>query len=190
MNDNSPLSRRALQAATSYAAAFVCAVAIGVWLYTDNNRLGAEFEAKSRLLESLRRQAVGSRTEAPRLLAKAPTFMTASTETVAASHLQKQLLEFAANRDATVHSIQARADSDASGEGLRRISVELVFDSKIEGLQSLLFDIETAVPFIFVNTMAVQSSAAVTAAKAEETLRVTLAASSYWKSGAVSEASR
>jgi general secretion pathway protein M len=189
MNDNSLPTRRALLAAASYGAAFAFAVALGVWFYAENNRLGAEFEVKSQLLERLRGPAISGRTETSQLLANTPTFMIASTETVAASDLQKQLLEFAATREATVHSIQARVDTEVNGEGLRRISVELVFDSKIEALQSLLFDIETAVPFIFVNTLAVQSSA-VPAAKAEETLRVTLTTSSYSKNAVTAKATQ
>ena len=109
--------------------------------------------------------------------------ISAPTETVAASELHKAVLASLERAGGAVHSIQAEATTDATDEGLRRLNAQITFDGSIGALQKVLFDLETTIPFVFINSLLVQPTA--TAAPATgpgETLRVTLVASSYWKS--------
>ncbi len=109
--------------------------------------------------------------------------ISAPTETIAASDLQKRLLEVAAASAVIVHSIQAQVGAEATPQQLRRITAELTFDGKIESLQQFLFEVETNVPFIFVDTVRAQPLPTHAKKGLEDiTLRVTLTASSNWKS--------
>ena len=108
--------------------------------------------------------------------------MSGLTETIAASDLQKRLLELAAGCGIAVHSIQAQVNADSTPQQLRRIGSELTFDGRMESLQQFLFEVETNVPFIFVDAMSVQPLPAEARKGPDDTmLRVILSASSYWK---------
>ena len=65
---------------------------------------------------------------------------------------------------------------------MRRLNAQITFDGSIGALQRVLFDLETAKPYVFIDSLNVQpTSAAARGPELGETLRVTLAASSYWK---------
>jgi hypothetical protein len=109
--------------------------------------------------------------------------MSGLTETIAASTLQKRLLELAADCGISVHSIQAQVNADPTPQQIRRIGSELTFDGRTESLQRFLFEVETNVPFIFVDALSVQPLQAEARKGPSETmLRVTLSTSAYWKS--------
>jgi general secretion pathway protein M len=104
---------------------------------------------------------------------------------VAASELHKAILASLDRAGGTVHSIQAEATTDVTDEGLRRLNAQVTFDGSISALQKVLFDLETSIPFIFVDSLLVQPTATATSdTKPAEMLRVSLVASSYWKAAA------
>lgn len=76
--------------------------------------------------------------------------ISAPTETLAASELHRRILATLEGSGGAVHSIQAEATTDSIGEGLRRLNAQVAFDSSMESLQKILFRLETATPFVFV----------------------------------------
>src|SRR5262249_36161108 len=91
-----------------------------------------EIEAKGQLLAMLDRQAAarakaGPGTGSSRLQDVAA--ISAPTETVAASALQKQILERLEATGGSVQSVQAEPVKDAASDGLRRLVAQLTFDS-------------------------------------------------------------
>ena len=172
----------------SVAAFFGLLFAVIVWgaMYLVATRnLQAEFEAKSQALAVLKRQTLPKLSRSGNAVQPAvrADVISAPTETVAASELHKTILAALEQAGGAVHSIQAEATSDVIGDGLRRLNAQITFDGSIGALQKVLFHLETAVPFIFVDSLLVQPTATATAAAAPGgKLRVTLVASSYWKS--------
>ena len=182
-----------VQASSSRQVVLSVAVLLGLVLglviwsvayLVEMDDLQAEYDVKSQSLDALKRQTM------PKLpgggnISRSPAraeIIAAPTETIAASELQKAVLALLERAGGVVHIIQAEATSDVTGEGLRRLNTQITFDGSMDTLQKVLFDLETAIPFIFVESVLVQPTAtAAPGAKIGETLRVTLVASSYWK---------
>ena len=139
----------------SVAAFFGLLFAVIVWgaMYLVATRnLQAEFEAKSQALAVLKRQTLPKLSRSGNAVQPAvrADVISAPTETVAASELHKTILAALEQAGGAVHSIQAEATSDVIGDGLRRLNAQITFDGSIGALQKVLFHLETAVPFIFV----------------------------------------
>lgn len=148
-----------------------------------NSDLQSQFESKSRVLNSLKETALPDVSGKGESATPRSAVISATTETVAASQLQKSILTSLEETGGSIHSIQAEATADATDDGLRRLNAQTTFDSSMDSLQKILFELETAVPFIFINSIVVQPApTSASGAKPWETLRVTLVASSYWKS--------
>ena len=179
---NMYFSRHAQIAVAGFFGLLLSLILIGAVSASRNNELQAEFENKSRILASLGGQ-VPSNT---RNLGRQPTGLnsiSAPTETVAASQLHQMILTSLQEVGGVVHSIQAEPTTDTIGDGLRRLNAQISFDSSIAALQKLLFHLETATPFVFIDSIVVQSSptGGNTSTAREVLLRVTLVTSSYWK---------
>ena len=177
-------SRQAVLSVVVFAALVFAMVVWSVAYLVEMRDLQAEFNVKTESLDALERQTVpkvpggGNVLQLPARAA----VIAAPTETVAASELQKAVLALLEHAGGVVHTIQAEATSDVTGEGLRRLNTQITFDGSMDALQKVLFDLETAIPFVFVDSVLVQPTAtAAPGAKVGETLRVTLVASSYWK---------
>jgi general secretion pathway protein M len=142
-----------------------------------------EIEAKGQLLAVLDRQAARAKADpGARSSLQDVAAISGPTETVAASALQKRILEVLEAAGGSVQSVQAEPVKDAATDGLRRLVAQLTFDSSIGGLQGLLFELETGVPFVFVDSMTAQpATTSVPGARPGDRLRVTLSVSSYWK---------
>jgi general secretion pathway protein M len=183
---NAVLTTSSRQAVAGVAGFFGLLLGVILWsaAYLVVARdLQHEFEVKSQILATLKRQTL-SRFSASGNLVQVATegVISAPTGTIAASELHKAVLASLEKAEGAVHSIQAEATTEAFGEGLRRLNAQITFDGSIEVLQRVLFDLETAKPYVFIDSLNVQpTSAASRGPELGETLRVTLAASSYWK---------
>jgi general secretion pathway protein M len=179
---NMYFSRHALIAVSGFFGLLFSLILIGAVSASRNNELQAEFENKSRILGSLGGQVPSN----SRKLGRQPTGLnsiSAPTETVAASQLHQMILTSLQEVGGVVHSIQAEPTTDTIGDGLRRLNAQISFDSSIPALQKLLFHLETTTPFVFIDSIVVQSSptGGSTSTTREVLLRVTLVTSSYWK---------
>jgi general secretion pathway protein M len=177
-------SRQAVFSIAAFVALVLGAVIWSVVYLIEMRDLQAEYDIKSQSLDTLKRQTMpklpggGNVTQLPAHAA----VIAAPTETIAASELQKAVLALLERAGGVVHTIQAEATGDVTADGLRRLNTQITFDGSMDALQKVLFDLETAIPFIFVDSVLVQPTAtAAPGAKIGETLRVTLVASSYWK---------
>jgi len=175
--------------ATAAVAAFFGLLLVVIFLVTRfllaNGNLQAEFDTKSRILSSLEQRDSLSRLTNANL--DGPTMQEAAisavSETIAASELHKILLDSLEEAGGSVHSIQAEATTDTTGDGLRRLTAQATFDSSMDSLQRILFKLETARPYVFIDSLVVQPSSSSTAGTQPwEVLRATLVTSSYWRS--------
>jgi hypothetical protein len=167
----------------AFVGLLLVVIAWGVAFRFANGDLQRQFDTKSRILDNLKRIALPNVSGKGESVTTRLAVISAPTETVAASELHKNILTSLEEAGGSVRSIQAEATTDAIGDGLRRLNAQTTFDSSMESLQEILFKLETALPFIFINSIVVQpASTSAPGAKPWETLHVTVVASSYWKS--------
>jgi hypothetical protein len=177
-------SRQALAAVASF---FAMLLVVALWsaMYLVLARdLQHDFEVKSKTLVTLRRQTLSTFSENGKTVQSAARegVISARTGTIAASQLHKVVLGSLEQAGGVVHSIQAEATTEVFGEGMRRLNAQITFDGSIGALQRILFDLETAKPFIFIDALHVQpATTAARGTELDDMLRVTLVASSYWK---------
>jgi hypothetical protein len=176
-------NRKAYLSVIVFFGVLIAASLWGVSILVANHGLQNEFDTKSRILDGLKGQAVASGAVDRIAAVTHAAAISAPTETVAASELHKNILASLEEAGGSVHSIQAEATTDTIGDGLRRLNAQVAFDSSMGSLQKVLFQLETATPFVFVDSIVVQPGPTSTSgAKIGENLRVTLTVSSYWKS--------
>jgi len=177
------LPRQSLISVAAFLGILLATIAWGVNSMLVNNDLQSQFELKSQLMDRLRAQSgVASRNGGSARFLMSDMVISAPTDTLAASELHKKVLEFLDGAGGSVHSIQAEVTNEVVDDGLRRLTVQTTFDSSTGALQKVLFELETAVPFIFVDSMVVQpTTASAAGTNVGDRLRITLVVSSYWK---------
>jgi hypothetical protein len=178
-------SRQAVVAVAGFLALFLLIVLWGTVYLVMAQDLQHEFERKSQTLDTLKRQTLSKLSTGGKIAQPAARegVISAPSGTIAASELHKSVLASLEQAGGTVHSIQAETTSEVFGEGLRRLNAQTTFDGSTGALQRVLFELETAKPFVFIDSLHIQAGAtAVQGTELGEMLRVTLVASSYWKS--------
>jgi general secretion pathway protein M len=169
----------------TYVAALLATIAWGLANDGAYRELQASYAGKSEVLASLKKRAptdlAGSRPAFADLNAAA---IAAPSETVAASALQRYLLDRLESAGGSVQSVQAEPSRETKPPGLLRLSAQVAFDASIVALQKFLYDLETGLPFVFVDSLGAQPATAVQpGTRAGDRLRVTLTVTSYWKAG-------
>jgi hypothetical protein len=178
-------ARQALLASLAYAAALlaiVCWVAVNEAAYKD---LQAGYQVKLEMLDGLkmRQSDLLGRNSRSVIDIDAAT-IAASSETVAASALQGYLLNRLESAGGFVQSVQAEPKRETMPPGLRRLGAQLAFEASMAALQRFLFELEIALPLVFIDSLAVQPATAMQPdARVGDRLRVILTVTSYWKAG-------
>jgi hypothetical protein len=176
------LPRQTLIAAGAFVGLLLATFAWGISSIFINANLQNEFETKSRIMDSLRVQPVVSRNVGADRFTAAEVVIAAPTDTLAASELHKKVLASVEEEGGLVHSIQAEVTNEVTADGLRRISTQVTFDGAMETVQKALFALESSVPFVFVDSIALQPApTSASGSNVGERLRVSLVVSSYWK---------
>jgi hypothetical protein len=176
------LSRPILSSAGFFGLVLTFALYANSYL-SMNADLQNQFLTKSRLLEGLNRQTAAN-PDAPKEGGKnsRAEAISAATGTLAASEIQNTMVDLIEQAGGVLHSIQAQVTTDDGGEGLKRLKTQVIFDASNEALQKVLFKLETAKPYSFIDSLVVQPSQSVGSAQPGwEILRITLDASSYWR---------
>jgi type II secretion system (T2SS) protein M len=175
--------RSSLWATLSYVAILLALIAWVAGSDAAYRDLQASYDLKSEMLDALKERSL----TAPANSASASVDFDKATiwapsETVAASALQRYLLERLERAGGVVQSVQAEAKSETVPPGFQRLSAQLGFDASITALQGFLFEIETGLPLVFVDSLAVQPAPAVQPdAQVGDRVRVALTVTSYWK---------
>ena len=185
MRSSAPATpRHARLAVAAYGASLLGVIALGLMLSLGNSELQGEYAAKTEMLDRLRKTGATGVAKTGASAAQVATII-APTETIAASALQKQIVDRLKDAGGAVQSAQAEPTRETTPDGLQRLVAKLTFESSTTALQRLLFDLETGAPFMFVEALTAQPATAASAGmRVDDRLRVTLAVSGYWKSGA------
>jgi general secretion pathway protein M len=178
------MSRQSRLALLVYATIALVTV---VWVALNqmaSRQMQARFDIQSELLANLKRKALidAGRRTSPFADSDAAT-MSAPSETVAASMLQRYLLERLGGAGGSVQSVQAEAGRETGPPGLRRLSAQVAFDATMPALQRFLFDLETGLPFVFVESLAAQSGPVPQPGTrtGDKVIRAAVTVTSYWK---------
>jgi general secretion pathway protein M len=162
----------------------VCAVTVGLCFqvysvalqeYTDRRDMLARLEVPRSRVDSLGRSIT--------TVAPAGAFLGASTPGIAAAQLQSYVARVAADRQAILISSGVDAARQDSPDAVR---VQAMMDLPSKALQGFLFQLESGVPYVFVESLKiVPSNAAAQVGIQDPTIRVTLTLRALWRRDAV-----
>jgi general secretion pathway protein M len=159
---------------------FVCANAIG-FSWQARSDAAREFDMRSALLSQLEAHVAGrNKARLSGVAAPAAAFLIAPTQGLAGAQLQAYLQKVADTRHATLISsgIEATRHEDQPDS----IRLQATLDTDLQSLQALLYQLESATPYAFVDSLNVQIPG-VNAQHAVEDplLRVTLGLRAVWR---------
>lgn len=158
--------------------AVVIAVVVGSGLIAGRD---AEVVEKSETLADLRARALPARAGRSAVPA-AEAYLGGETEAIAGNRLQERLTGAVEAAGGTPVSVGLTEVTDGIG-GARRIGAEITFQAKNDGLQAVLFTLETGAPYVFVDGLVVQPEVS-GRTEDDPPLRVTLTAAAYWRAPA------
>ncbi len=158
-----------------------CTLAVGLSLGARSDaaqELAAQQEMLSRLQAQARRPAnIGSQLVAGK--APAVAFLHAPTPGLAVAQLQAYIAGVAKEQQAALLSSGAETATRNDAPGSIRIQATLEIDLK--SLQAMLYRLESGTPYLFVETLAVQSSTEGQRQTEDPTLHVTLGIRALWR---------
>jgi general secretion pathway protein M len=168
-------------AATSYSIIVAGLLASAAWLalglYDDSSEVAS---LRERLRQLDQRAATGQRMLGPAMEAEAGSpLLEGATITLAGAALQQRMERAVARAGAELLSSQVELESPTGGPGFLSLSADIEMPKP--ALQALLYDIEAGMPYLFVDSLAVQSSAAAPENDRKGRLHVALAVSGKWE---------
>jgi general secretion pathway protein M len=159
----------------------VCAITIVVALNGSMEASSNLAEQRDQLtrLEARLRTAGDRREQAHIAAAPVRAFLDAPTSGLAAAQLQAYLSRLVADQQAAlVSSGVPPADRNEAGDTIR---LQIALNATLPALQSLLYRLESGVPYIFVDTLSMQTGASGERATANPVLKVTLNLHAFWR---------
>ena len=158
-------------------------VVCGLAIYAVTTTLGllaehADLDVLSERLAALKAHAHGAGASAN--AADASPFLRDATVTLAGAALQQRIEQAVAKAGGSLQSDEEQLDSLSDKDGFIRLTAN--FELAQPGLQPLLYDLEAGRPYVFVETLDVQSPEA-TGEAAGGPMHVALTVSSKWEPG-------
>jgi hypothetical protein len=147
----------------------------------------AEIDARQTQLQALqRRAALPARTEDTQAENVDPFFE--GSFAIAANELREKVVELIENAEGTLVTIGTDPPVTADDESGRRVVVQAVAEISNDGLQQVLYELESAAPFVFIESLQVTRKATRSAGEEGEEaaassprLTVDLRAAGYFK---------
>jgi general secretion pathway protein M len=138
-------------------AAVLIGLLVTYWLAGSSlSALQSNYNARQDLVDTLRKRRISTGIALHRAGAgHADPFLSAPTETLAASALDDNIRRIANASNGTVVSSHPVVDHDSQSPG-NRIEIKAVIDGKIDALQALLFQLETGTPLVFVDELSLE----------------------------------
>jgi general secretion pathway protein M len=175
-------------------AAVLIGLLVTYWLAGSSlSALQSNYNARQDLVDTLRKRRISTGIALHRTgAAHADPFLSAPTETLAASALDDNIRRIANASNGTVVSSHPVVDHDSESPG-NKIEIKAVIDGKIDALQTLLFQLETGTPLVFVDELSLEvRSDSIDGGGAGTNPDVHMAATfvAYWKSAIQNGATR
>jgi general secretion pathway protein M len=127
------------------------------WIAANSlNAMQANYSARRDLLDVLHRRGEKAGLAGLARSGMHDPFLSAPTETLAASTLDDEIRRVAADVNGTVVSSHPEVDHDSQSAG-NKIEIKAVIDGKTDALQALLFRLETETPMVFVEEISLET---------------------------------
>ena len=160
----------------------VCIFAVG-WSLQGRSDAAYELAERREALSHLAARArVGTDARArTTTAAPAAAFLDAGTAGLAAAQLQSYLSQVAASQQAIVisYGVEPARREDSSDS----IRVQATLEVSQKSVQGLLYQLESATPYVFVDSLAVQTSSSGQRGAPDPNLRLTLSLRALWRRG-------
>ena len=175
-------------------AAVLTGLLVTYWLAGSSlSALQSNYNARQDLLDTMSKRRISAGIALHHAGAgHADPFLSAPTETLAASALDDDIRTLANDSNGTVISSHPVIDRDSQSPG-NRIEIKAVIDGKIDALQALLFRLETGTPLVFVDELSLEvRSDSIDGGGAGTNPDIHMAATfvAYWKSAPQNGATR
>ena len=166
-------------ATLSYIGIVAALLALSIWFVTDYfDRSAAVATARERLALIDGRAKPGVATAAGDAQANGSPFIEGQTITIAGAALQQRIGAAVAKAEGTVLSSQIVIDGPQAKDGFVNLTASLEIAQA--SLQRLLYDLEAGMPYLFIDTLAVQSPQAFGEAESAR-MRVVIGVSGQWQ---------
>jgi general secretion pathway protein M len=179
------LNREQLVALSIGAAIGILCVTAVTWSLGLRSEALAELGEKQDALAQLETRAGGgakARGPVRNPAAPASAFLTTQTQGLAGAELQAYLAQLATAQNAEVVSSGVQPTTRDDSPEIIRLQATLT--TTIGSLQTLLYQLETGTPYVFVDSVAVQlPNAGMGSARPDPVLRVTLGIRALWRKG-------
>jgi len=145
--------------AASLLLAIVVVLAVGLWFTKESaDAARLELEAKATSLDALKkRMAIPPRTENEKA-GEADEFLEGANYALASNGLQQRIVELIESSGGKLVSVGVDPPDDAKGTTLRRVVVQANAELTNDGLQQVLYRLESEHPFILVETLNVRDA--------------------------------
>jgi general secretion pathway protein M len=166
------------------AAASFGLVVVGLWVWAGWIALGLYDEStdvatlRERLSGLDQRLSGGTRTPGSQVAESGSPFLEGATVTLAGAALQQRMERAVTRAGGELLSSQVELESPSGEPGFLSLAADV--DLPGPALQAFLYDIEAGMPYLFVDTLAVQSPAAAEGEKSGR-LHVALGVSGKWE---------
>lgn len=149
----------------------------------------SEIEARQTLLQALQRRATQTPPPAGTQTQTVEPFLGDGSFAIAANELRQRLVGLIEAADGKLVTVGTDPPVTADDESGRRVVVQAVAELSNDGLQQVLYELESAAPFVFVETLLVNRVVPRGSGEAEETqtsplLSVDLRAAGYFRKAA------
>ncbi len=109
-------------------------------------------------------------------------FLSAPTQGLASAQLQSYLSQLAANQNASV--VSSAVEPPGGDDPAESIRIQATLEIDLTALQSLLYELESGMPYIFVDSLDIQTTAAAQESAQNPRSRVIMSLRGFWRRGA------
>lgn len=162
------------------ALLMVCAVTVVGALGSRADALQHLTEQRDQLaaLEARSKSAPSRRVQAQNRAAPAAAFLDAPTSGLATAQFQAYLSDLVASQRAVLVASGVPADRDDKTDAIR---LQISFNATLPALQSLLYRLESGVPYVFVDALLVQPGGSAERTAGDAVLKVSLTVHAFWR---------
>jgi general secretion pathway protein M len=179
IKSNAPAGGRQTLAALSYIGVVAALLALSIWFAVDYfDRSDAVANARERLALIDGHAKPGAAANSGDAQANGSPFISGQTITVAGAALQQRVGAAVAKADGTVLSSQIVIDGPQAKDGF--VSLTASLEIAQASLQQLLYDLEAGMPYLFIDSLAIQSPQAFGEAESAR-MRVVIGVSGQWQ---------
>jgi general secretion pathway protein M len=175
------LTREQTIALGALGAFVILCIGLGVWSLAARSEAAQELSERQDVLARLEAGArAKNNAHGPVKFAKAPAaaFVDAPTLGLASAVLEAHVAQLAAHHATLVSfAVQSSSAPDAADA----VRIEASMDISQSALQSLLYELESGTPYVFIESLTVRPAAASQSNAADPSLRATLGLRSLWR---------